>query len=73
LARRLFAECAAAAWEAGFRCFELLATLPGEPLYAALGFTVIERVVVPLPGGIELPCARMGRAIEAPPDEAARG
>jgi GNAT superfamily N-acetyltransferase len=68
LARRLFAECARGAWEAGFRSFELLATLPGEPLYAALGFTVIERVDVPLPGGIELPCARMERTIEAPPD-----
>ena len=42
LGRRLFAACAEAAWNAGFRTFELMATRPGEPLYNALGFTVIE-------------------------------
>jgi GNAT superfamily N-acetyltransferase len=72
LARRLFARCAVAAWEAGFRRFELLATMPGEPLYTALGFTVIERVTVRLPDDVELPCARMGRVIEPPVDQAAR-
>ena len=66
LARRLYAECAGAAWAAGFRRFELMATRPGEPLYAALGFVVVERVTVPLPGGIVVPFARMARAIDAP-------
>jgi hypothetical protein len=37
--------------------------LPGEPLYAALGFRVVERLVVDLPNGIELPGARMTRAL----------
>lgn len=44
-----------------------MATRPGEPLYDALGFTVVERVVVKLPGGVEVPFARMHRAI-TPPD-----
>lgn len=66
LARRLYRECEAAAWDAGFRRFELMATLPGEPLYAALGFVVLQRVVVELPDGISLPCARMARPIEPP-------
>lgn len=66
LARRLYAECARAAWAAGFRRFELMATRPGEPLYAALGFVVAERVTVQLPGGVAVPFARMCRPIDSP-------
>jgi GNAT superfamily N-acetyltransferase len=66
LARRLYGECARAAWAAGFRSFELMATRPGEPLYTALGFAVVERVVTPLPGGVEVPFARMRRPIDPP-------
>jgi GNAT superfamily N-acetyltransferase len=66
LARRLYAACAAAAWDAGFRQLELMATMPGEPLYTALGFAVVERVVVTLPGGVSAPFARMNRTIDAP-------
>ena len=65
LARRLYAECARAAWKAGFRSFELMATKPGEPLYAALGFVVTERVTVQLPGGVAVPFARMSRPIDS--------
>ena len=50
-------------WAAGFGKLELLATLPGEPLYRALGFVERERVLVPLPGGLELPGAVMTRPI----------
>lgn len=64
LARRLHAACARAAREAGFRDFELMATAPGEPLYTALGFTVVERVTVELPGAIRVPFARMRRPID---------
>lgn len=66
LARRLHAACARAAWDAGFRTFELMATRPGEPLYAALGFTVVERVLLDLPGGVAVPFARMRGAIVRP-------
>lgn len=66
LARRLHAACARAAHDAGFRRFELMATRPGEPLYVALGFTVVERVVVTLPGGVDVPFARMQAPIVAP-------
>jgi len=61
LARQLYAACERAARDAGFRAFELMATKPGEPLYAALGFTVLEPVTVFLPGGIAVPFTRMGR------------
>ena len=64
LARKLYAACVEAARAAGFRRFELMATKPGEPFYAALGFTVEERVIVTLPGGVEVPFVRMSRAID---------
>jgi GNAT superfamily N-acetyltransferase len=64
LAKRLYQECARAARAAGFRRFELMATLPGEPLYAALGFSPVERIALPLAAGVELPLVRMARDIE---------
>lgn len=64
LARRLYNECARAARAAGFRGFELAATLPGEPLYAALGFAAVERIALPLAGGVELRLIRMARRID---------
>ena len=68
LGRRLFAACEAAARAAGFRRFELAATLPGEPLYAALGFVARERGAVTFPDGVDLPCVMMERAMDpAPP------
>lgn len=63
LARRLYATCEEAARGAGFSRFDLVATRPGEPLYRALGFTAVEPVIVPLPGGLELPCTWMTRVI----------
>jgi GNAT superfamily N-acetyltransferase len=67
LGRQIFERCRDAAAQAGFHELELLATLPGEPLYAALGFTVRERVPVRLPDGVELPCSRMSRPIDLVP------
>ena len=43
--------CCAAAQPAGFRALELVATLPGEPLYRAGGFHVLERYELQLPDG----------------------
>jgi GNAT superfamily N-acetyltransferase len=63
LARRLFERCARDAQAAGFRSLELMATLPGEPLYRALGFTEIERLTTTLPDGVGLPVVRMGRPL----------
>ena len=63
LARQIFDACEAAAAARGFRRFELMATLPGVPLYRALGFVDRESVNVPLPDGLSLPCVRMDRPI----------
>lgn len=59
LGRRLFERCIAEASREGFRALELMATLPGEPLYRALGFQPLERSVVSFPDGVELPIIRM--------------
>lgn len=63
LARRLYERCAADAATAGFRSLELMATLPGEPLYRALGFAVVEPTIATLPDGETLPLVRMSRAL----------
>lgn len=63
LGRQLFAACAAAARAAGFGALELMATLPGEPLYRALGFTAVERLEVTLPGGVKVPLVQMTRPL----------
>jgi len=59
LGRRLIAECLKGARAAGFRSLELVATLPGEPLYLASGFTVTERFELALPQGVRVPVSRM--------------
>ena len=64
LGRALFERCLAAARAAGFHELTLVATLPGVPLYEALGFVAGEWFVVPMPGGVELPVVRMGRHVE---------
>jgi GNAT superfamily N-acetyltransferase len=63
LGRRLYAECERVAQAAGFMKFELMATLPGEPLYAALGFEVVDRLTVRLPGDVDVPLVKMQRQI----------
>lgn len=68
LARRLFDRCRAGAAAAGFRSLELGATLPGVPLYTALGFAVHERVDATMPDGVVLPVVRM--TIDLVPDAA---
>ena len=59
LGRQLMAACMAASKHAGFRTLELVATVPGEPLYLASGFTVLERFELQLPGGVAVPVSRM--------------
>lgn len=63
LGTRLFAYCEQQARLEGFRAFELGATLPGIPLYRALGFVEHERVDAALPDGVTLPIVRMIRPI----------
>jgi GNAT superfamily N-acetyltransferase len=59
--------CENAAMEAGFRGFELGATLTGERLYSVRGYREIERIEVPLANGVSLPVIRMVKKVEAIP------
>jgi hypothetical protein len=43
-----------------------MATLPGEPLYRALGFEAQERSVAKLPDGQSLEIVRMTRPLNGP-------
>lgn len=64
--RRILAVCEAAARAEGFRRAELMATLAGEPLYRACGYTPIEHVTDDR-GGAPVPLVRMGKALDDAP------
>ena len=55
--------CITASKQACFSSLELVATMPGEPLYLACGFVVVARFDLDLPGGIHVPVSRMRMAI----------
>lgn len=63
IGRLLLNACEQAACQAGFISLELAATLPGEPLYAACGYQIIERIEAKMPDGISLPIIRMGKSV----------
>jgi len=63
LGRQLMMACVAAAKQAGFSSLELVSTLPGEPLYLASGFAIMERFELELPDGLKTPVSRMRMAI----------
>ena len=67
IGKRIILLCEDAAQMAGFTTMELAATLPGEPLYAALGYQVSKRFDVPMPGGEVLPVAQMVKTVVAGP------
>jgi GNAT superfamily N-acetyltransferase len=62
LGRQILEASEADAARAGFRTFELMATLPGVPLYRACGYEEIERVAIELPDGTRLDCVKMNRS-----------
>jgi N-acetylglutamate synthase-like GNAT family acetyltransferase len=63
IGRAILDACESAAAAEGFSTFELLATLPGEPLYAARGYEPAEPVDVPMSNGLVLPCLRMTKRL----------
>jgi GNAT superfamily N-acetyltransferase len=60
--RLILALCEQAAAEAGFQAVELGGTLSGEPLYAACGYHVIERIEDTV-GAVKVPLLRMGKSL----------
>lgn len=63
IGRLIVSLCEDAAAREGFRSLELMATIAGEPLYRACGFSVLERIDVPTSQAVTVPCARMAKVI----------
>jgi GNAT superfamily N-acetyltransferase len=61
IGRSLLLACETAARNAGFARFELVATLAGEPLYAAVGYSVVERFDISMADGLKLPAVKMAK------------
>ena len=67
LGRRIFETALAAAEAAGFDELVLTSTMPGVPLYEALGFRPDRRYLEQLPDGSEIPVVEMSRPIRLTP------
>ena len=65
IARHILEKCEEAGCAAGFRRFEMGATLTGVPMYAARGYTKGEQIVVPLKNGAKIPVVRMAKVVSA--------
>jgi GNAT superfamily N-acetyltransferase len=63
IGRALLEACTQAALAAGFQRLELMATLPGVPLYAAEGFLETTRITDVLPDGTSIEFVRMERRL----------
>jgi len=63
IGRLLVDACVDAARKAGFTRMELMATLPGVPLYAACGFAKVKDVSDVLPDGTTIPLVLMERPL----------
>ena len=59
----LLDHCTRAAARAGFTALVLVSTMPGEPLYLRYGFAPLERIELPLSGGVTVALTRMRKAI----------
>lgn len=64
--RLILDACESAAAGEGFTRCEMAATMAGEPLYRACGYTEIERFSASTSKGIEVPLVRMGKALPGP-------
>jgi N-acetylglutamate synthase-like GNAT family acetyltransferase len=60
---RILQACEHAAASAGFSKIELVATLPGEPLYLAKGYKKMEAINLETPDGESLPAFRMTKTL----------
>jgi len=63
IGRLILDACEAAAAAEGFKACELAATLAGEPLYKACGYSQIERFSAPTTEGVDVPLVRMGKSL----------
>ena len=64
IGRSILAACERDIRAAGFHTVDLVATLTGEPLYAAFGWTVVKRYDIEMSGGLTLPAVLMTRTLD---------
>ena len=69
IGRLLLATCAEAARVGGFSRLELMATLPGVPLYGAMGFQPVQTVTDVLPNGTSIDLVQMEKSLDSMPAE----
>ena len=65
IGRSILEECEEAIRAAQFSTVDLVATLSGEPLYAAFGYNVMERYEIPLAGEVKLSVVKMSKCLTA--------
>lgn len=63
IGRTIYDCCERQARAAGMKSFECYASLNAEGFYAALGFTVVDRIELPMGDGLFLPSLHMRRPI----------
>ena len=63
IGRAILETCEAEAKSAGFRSAEMMATLPGVPLYSVCGYEGDESVQIPIGEGKHIECIRMSKDI----------
>ena len=66
IGRAILVACEKAIEIAEFRNVDIVATLAGEPLYAAFGYGVTQRFDIQMSGGVTLPVVRMTKSIQKP-------
>ena len=64
LGRMMIDLCETAAKNYGFTRMELGATLPGVPLYQAMGYSAVERIDLPLPDGEIMGIVKMEKKLK---------
>jgi len=65
IGRAILTACESAIVAANFSSAELVATLAGEPLYAAFAYEVVERYEVPMSDELTLPVVKMRKQFRA--------
>jgi len=63
IGRMILDACELEARREGFQKLELMATLPGVPLYAAAGYQIVERTEIRLPDGVSIGGAVMTKRV----------
>lgn len=63
IGRIILERCETEAVAEGFHNAEMMATLPGVPLYAVCGYEKAESVAVPVGEGVEIECIRMHKQL----------